>query len=205
MSDTKRRRKGEKLRSRERELVLNVFSYFRKSLSITEAVRETSKATGCSESTVYRVRKEASRGPLVTPSKTKNIRHPYKNSRTVIFDDFVRSGVRRKVHESFVKNIPPTLKSILSSVNMDSDLPDFKRTTLYCLLVDIGFVYERRGKRSILIERDDIIRWRHNYLRQLKRYRREQRVIVFTDETWINVGQTVNMTWRERSIACVYM
>jgi hypothetical protein len=68
-------------------LVLNVFSYFRKSLSITEACRETSKATGCSESTVYRVRKEASRGPLETPSTNKNIGQPYKKSGTVICDD----------------------------------------------------------------------------------------------------------------------
>jgi hypothetical protein len=115
------------------------------------------------------VRKEGSQGTLVTPAKKKKLEKPYRNSRIIFFNEIIRSGIRKKVHEMFIKNIPPTLKSILTAVNIDDDLPNFKRTTLYRLLIDIGFIYEKRGKRSILIEKDDIIRWRHKYLREVRK------------------------------------
>jgi hypothetical protein len=84
--------------------------------------------------------------------------------------DFVRSGIRRKVHEFYFKNQPPTLNSLLAAVNNELDLPDFKRTTLYVLLKELGFVYEKRGNKAITIERDDIICWRHKYLFQIKKF-----------------------------------
>jgi hypothetical protein len=61
----------------------------------------------------------------------------------VKYDDFVRSGIRRKVHEFHFKNQPPTLNSLLAAVNNDLDLPDFKRTTSYVLLKELGFVLRR--------------------------------------------------------------
>jgi uncharacterized protein (UPF0147 family) len=63
--------------------------------------------------------------------------------------DFVRSGIRRKVHEFYFKNQPPTLSSPLAAVNNDPDIPDFKRTTLYVLLKEMGFVYEKRGNKPL--------------------------------------------------------
>ncbi|KAG8239785.1 hypothetical protein J437_LFUL019427 [Ladona fulva] len=51
-----------------------------------------------------------------------------------------------------------------------------------------------------MIVTDNIIRWHYIYLRQLKKYRREWRKIVYIDETWINIGQTVNKAWREQVI-----
>lgn len=116
----KKRKSGQKLRSKEKQIVFNVFKHFNKDKTVSDAVKQTSIATGCSERTVYSIRQEASRGPLKTPSKTKPCRIPNRNSRTEIYDDFVKSAIRRKVHNFFINNIPPTINSILCSVNKHS-------------------------------------------------------------------------------------
>jgi hypothetical protein len=42
------------------------------------------------------------------------------------------------------------LYSLLAAVNNDLDLPHFKRTTLYVLLKELVFVYEKRGNKAIV-------------------------------------------------------
>jgi hypothetical protein len=116
------------------------------------------------------------------------------------YNDFVRSGIRRKVHGFYFKNHPPTLYSLLAAVNNDLDLPDFKRTTLYVLLKELGFVYEKRGNKAIIIERDDIVSWRHGYLVQIKKFRNERRNIYNTDESWVYAGITVSKEWKDTTV-----
>ena len=136
---------------------------------------------------------------MIPTKKEQDERAQRKNSKFEKYNNFVLSAVRRKVHEFFFRNKPPTLNSILMAVNSDPDLPDFKRTTLYELLKDLGFVYERRGKKALLLERDDIA-WRHKYLHKIKKFRSENRNIVYTDETWINVGQCTSRHWKDTTV-----
>ena len=80
---------------------------------------------------------------------------------------------------------------------MDITLPNFKRTTFYRLLKEIGFKYEKRGNKGILVERVDIIVLRHSYLRKMKRYRAENKNVFFLDKKWVNVAHSVTKAWRE--------
>ncbi|KAJ8967987.1 hypothetical protein NQ317_017429 [Molorchus minor] len=50
--------------------------------------------------------------------------------------------------------------------------------------------YLKRSRKSVLIERDDIVSWRRDYLRSIKQFRREGRSIYFLDETWCDEGHT---------------
>lgn len=52
----------------------------------------------------------------------------------------------------------------------------------------------------MLIEKDEIIIWRRNYLRQLKTYREENREVFFLDETWINAGHTTSKVWVDETV-----
>lgn len=46
-----------------------------------------------------------------------------------------------------------------------------------------------KKRRSVLIDRDDIILRHHRYLQKVKQYRREGRFIIYyKNETWINEG-----------------
>jgi hypothetical protein len=60
------------------------------------------------------------------------------------------------VHSSFLQNIPPTLSAVLEKVNDDVELPNFKHTIFYTLMKEIGFKHEKRSKKVLLIERNDI-------------------------------------------------
>jgi hypothetical protein len=103
---------------------------------------------------------------LRTPKKHKKV--TYRTDRYVKYSDFVRSAITRKVHLFFLQNIPPT-KCGAGNGNNDDKLPHFKRTTFYALMKKIGFNYEKI-KKALLVERCDIIIWRHSYLRKIKRF-----------------------------------
>ncbi|KAG0432670.1 hypothetical protein HPB47_020611 [Ixodes persulcatus] len=81
------------------------------------------------------------------------------SSRTVKHDKFTLNAIRLKVHRKYSERENPTLDSILEAVNEDDELPDLSKTTLWRLLKDIGFTFEKRKRRLALIERSDIIAW----------------------------------------------
>lgn len=197
------RKKGKIIRSGERNIVLNVYNYFKISISEetdSEIIKKTCEATGVSRRTVYRLKKESAKGQVITPRKNRKTGVTYKSSRRVKYDELVRSAIRRKVHLFFLRNIPPTIQSVLNDVNEDQTLPNFKTTTFFRLINDIGFRFEKRENKALLVERSDIIAMRHNYLRKIRNFRKEGRKIVYLDETWVNVGHTVSKAWRDTSI-----
>jgi hypothetical protein len=51
-----------------------------------------------------------------------------------------------------------------------------------------------------MIERDDIVSWRHKYLVQIKTFRNERSNIYYTDESWVNAGITVSKEWKDTTI-----
>ncbi|KAJ8912319.1 hypothetical protein NQ315_005923 [Exocentrus adspersus] len=50
--------------------------------------------------------------------------------------------------------------------------------------------YLKRNRKSLLIEREEIVIWRQNYLRLIRIYRDEGRPIYYLDETWLNEAHT---------------
>ena len=82
-------------------------------------------------------------------------------------------------------------------INDDDDLPNLKEKTVSRLLKDMKFKFMKRSRSAVLIERPDIIAWRHRYLRQIKLYRQANRKIYYLDETWVNAGHTVKKVWHD--------
>lgn len=62
------------------------------------------------------------------------------------------------------------------------------------------FRYVKRNRKNLLIEKDEIIRWRRKYLTTIKQYRRDGRPIFYLDETWLNEGHTKEKVWVDASI-----
>ena len=50
------------------------------------------------------------------------------------------------------------------------------------------------------MERSDIVAQRINFLRQMKKYREKGRDIVYTDESYVNVGHAVTRCWQTDAI-----
>ncbi|KAH9371147.1 hypothetical protein HPB48_018585 [Haemaphysalis longicornis] len=69
----------------------------------------------------------------------------------------------------YAKREIPTLGSVRKAVNEDDDLPNFTKTTLWRLMKDMGFTYDKR------IRNLGIIVWHRRYLRAIKEFRRQGR------------------------------
>ena len=87
------------------------------------------------------------------------------------------------------------MSKVLLVVNSDSDLPNFKRTSFYTLLCNIGFQYVKRNRKNIVIDREDIILWWRDYLRKIRSYRKRGCKIYYLNETWNNEGYTTSQIW----------
>ncbi|CAH1992238.1 unnamed protein product [Acanthoscelides obtectus] len=93
------------------------------------------------------------------------------------------------------KNEIPTIDKILKQVNDDEDLPNFKRSTFHKLLKELDFRFLKTGRNSLLIEKEEIVIWRREYLRKIRQFRAEGRKIYYLDETWVNAGHTQGKVW----------
>ncbi|XP_026321135.1 uncharacterized protein LOC113231156 [Hyposmocoma kahamanoa] len=198
----KKRQKKSALRSSEKTTIINIYKlvedtwpkdqfWYKKDLA-----KKTAETAGVSLATVYKVLKQYRNehrvsSPVAPPQ------------RATIIDkllDFELSAIRRKVHEFFFRNELPTVDNVLMSVNEDDDLPNFKRTTFQKLLKKLQIKYLKRSRKSALIEKREIVRWRRNYLQKISKMREDGRKIYYTDETWINEGHTKTKVWQDTTI-----
>jgi transposase len=194
---------GQILHLSAKKVILNVVRYHINLLR-DESQRivfdKVSAMTGVSVRTIQKIVQEDKEGELSEVKTNRKRTRCRNNSRDYTYDEGVRIGVRRTVHSFFFENIPPTLNRLLPKVNQDENLPNFTRSTMYRLLKDMNFVYAKRDKSAVLIERPDIIAWRHGYLRAIKQYRAEGYDIVYLDESWVNVGHSVSREWKDKTV-----
>ncbi|XP_050516388.1 uncharacterized protein LOC126891251 [Diabrotica virgifera virgifera] len=104
------------------------------------------------------------------------------------------------VHSFFLDNELPTIQKILQKISENPHIPNLKKTTLGKVLKSINFRFKKRCRNSVLKEKNEIISWRRRYLRCIKQYKQENRSIFYLDETYVNVGHTVDKVWRDMSI-----
>lgn len=194
----KRSKKGH-LSIQEKEIILNVYrkeiNYYN-TLPVDQVVKIVAKSTGVCATTVYKIIKEYKHGHTLVGPKENRSRPKLLDS----VDDFDQHAIRRKVHEFYFRNEIPTIDKVLEVVNSDEHLPTFKRTTFYKLLQKLSFKYVGRGRNSMLVDRDEIIVWRREYLQCVKSYRGQGRKIYYMDETWINAAHTKKKCWMDETV-----
>lgn len=161
--------------------------------SVRELVTLCSTMTGAGEATIYRLLKQRKDGHLYEPKK------PSGRKLVETYQDY-KDVVRRKVHSFYFKNEIPTLDKILTSIKDDESLPDVKRTKLWNILKELNFCWEKQNRKSLLIEKEEIIIWRRQYLRDIKELRRQNKEIFYLDETWINEGHAPQKIWIDKEI-----
>ncbi|XP_057671857.1 uncharacterized protein LOC130903648 [Diorhabda carinulata] len=145
-------------------------------IKFTAVVSKIVTTMGIAKSTVYRTIKEyRSTGTVVSPKHSGGCPGLVKT-----FDETSKNIIRRIVHSFFLKNEIPTLNKILNEIKKNMDLQNVSHSSLYKLMKEINFKYLKRSRKSDLIERDDIVRWR--YSTSIKRYRSEGRPLYYLDE-----------------------
>ncbi|KAH7935614.1 hypothetical protein HPB52_010547 [Rhipicephalus sanguineus] len=158
---------GHILNNDSRNMIFHCYTYWRNrepERSVEDTSKFVAEMLGVSESTVFKVRREAkasssSGGNLSTPSR-KRPRNAEKRRRSTKYDSFTLCALRSCVHDFFRRNEIPTVEKITNEFSNRMDLPSLKRCAVRRLLAEIGFKYEKRCRNSLLIDRDDIVEWR---------------------------------------------
>ena len=63
---------------------------------------------------------------------------------------------------------------VLCTENADPQLPDINKPTFYVLAKEMEFTFEKRNRKTLLIELDGRIVWRHYYLGNVRQHRKEK-------------------------------
>ncbi|XP_023937205.1 uncharacterized protein LOC112045306 isoform X2 [Bicyclus anynana] len=200
MSPMKKRPNSGGLTANEKMISINIYKHLMRSSSTYPEKGEITKATaqmmGTSEKTIQRIIKEYKiKGEVTSPSRSTP-----KYSIVDKLDDFTMSAIKRKVHQFFFRNELPTIKKITMAINDDEDLPSFSSSTVSKILKKLKFKYMKRTRKSILLDRPDLMVWRRTYLQKIRDYRKQNRKIYYTDETWLNEGHTSNYVWNDLDI-----
>ncbi|XP_046428432.1 uncharacterized protein LOC124183682 isoform X2 [Neodiprion fabricii] len=103
-----------------------------------------------------------------------------------------KNAIRRMIHDFYRNNEVPTVDKVLDAVNDDKDLQEFKQPSFCKLLQKLNFYSIKRRGISVLIENEDLIVWRRNYLRTITQYRMQGRSIYYLDEMLVKVGDVQN-------------
>lgn len=193
-SSVKKNKPGKMTHRDQRILVINLYKKLKinnPTISYKDIVHQLAEDRGIGTHSVRKILSEYKRSHTVTsPNKTKH-RPTFKEK----VDECDKTAIRRKVHEFYFNKDLPTLNKLLQAVNNDENLPNFKQTTFYSLLKELNFTYTNR----VLTERDDIIIWRRNYLRSIRRFREEGRHIYYMGETWISSGDVTNKVSKDET------
>uniref|UniRef100_A0A1Y1N2A4 Uncharacterized protein n=1 Tax=Photinus pyralis TaxID=7054 RepID=A0A1Y1N2A4_PHOPY len=110
---------GNHFSRKEKCLIMNVLNYFKATMNIKAAVKEASKALCCSERSIYAIRKEDQITAVASSKKPMKRKGTQINDRLCVYDNDVQALIRRKVHDSFIANIPPTMNTMLCAVNVN--------------------------------------------------------------------------------------
>ncbi|XP_076299344.1 uncharacterized protein LOC143218186 [Lasioglossum baleicum] len=62
------------------------------------------------------------------------------------------------------------------------------------------FRFIKRKRNSALIDKQHIVSWRQNYIKNIRELREEGRPIYYLDETWYNCGDVVNKLWVDTKV-----
>jgi len=199
MSPVARNRRAKVVGKNQKILIVNACKKFvgTQHCNKTSALHCVAEETGISVCTIRKIISEyEANGTVESPRRSR----PRQRTIFNCLDEFDRNAIRMKVHSIYLRGEIPNLDKVLREINDDDTLPNFSRTSLFRVLKKLNFVYKRRSRDCMLIDRDDIICWRRNYLRKLRQYRAEGRKIYFTDETWVTSGHTTSKAWVDTTV-----
>lgn len=180
------------LSSDAKEIVKNVYSALKeRNFTKCSAIEETSKLAKISRTAVWRI--------VSVPDHQRKTRIDFQKSKIDYADEDM---IRRKVYEMYVDQIVPTLDSLQKRLQNDECGIDCSRTSLWRCLNRIGFKHKKIDKKNVIMESPRIRQWRSKYLTEIRKYRRENRSIIYLDETWYDTHDTVSKGWVDQSDKC---
>lgn len=172
----------------EKNIIVNVYKYLEQSSpqnkrNKTTLHTKTADIVGIGVAAVYRILREHARNNIKAPLETK--KRPLFSEK---ISESQKSAIRKKVYSFYENDQLPTGKKALKAVSEDDTLPTFRRTTFHKIMKHLQFKYVRTKARNAVLDKDEMVLWRRNYLDKVMEYRKGNRPIFYVDEGWINLG-----------------
>lgn len=168
---------------------------------VTQATKRAAYYTGVAESTIKHIRKEnleRNRDRPTEPLSTPEKKGPTRPEHTIAYvDDFDRHVIKNKITDFYIREKKvPTVSKLLPIIRSKINFP-WSGRTLNRLLRRMNYKWKKsQSKRKVLVERADVVVWRHRYLRKIEEFRNEGREIVYVDETWVDSNLTFKKCWQ---------
>ena len=192
--------RGKRANSTAKAIIYNVYKNFEKESAKNKCRRppkltsKTAEVASYSEHTVRRIvakKSEMSGAAFTSPAKRYKVER-----KRIMLDDFDVEALRRLVHDFYREKKFPTLDSVLVAAK-EKGIYEGERVTLWKLLHKMGFKHKKVNDKRYIYEQPCIIVQRHEYLRRLRRNRREGRPVIYLDETWANTRDSMEKMWVE--------
>ncbi|XP_060834098.1 uncharacterized protein LOC132917396 [Rhopalosiphum padi] len=197
VTPVKKNKRGEVIRSKKKKLVINLYKNKKENepnILYKQLIKELMNETGIGKNSIEKIISEYNTNKPISSPIMKRVRPKIIE----VINDFYKNAIRQKVHSFWLNHDPPTLDKIVNAASKDDSLPKLKRTTMYNLLKDLNYVYTKRKRNSVLSEGEDLVIWRRNYLRSIKKFREEGRTLYYLGETWCNDNS--QKLWVENTI-----
>eukprot|EP00102_Acyrthosiphon_pisum_P012353 XP_008181464.1 PREDICTED: uncharacterized protein LOC103308939 [Acyrthosiphon pisum] len=165
-------------------------------LGFRDLIADISRTTGIGQRTIQTTLGEYKKEGTVSSPNKKKVRPTILQK----VDEFDKNAIRQKIHNFWRNREVPTIPKMLIAINEDDSLPNLKRTSFQLILKDLQFEYVKKNRNSALLEREDLITWRRNYLFKIRHYRAQNRPIYYLDETWVNAGETHSRTSMDTTV-----
>ena len=131
--------------------------------------------------------------------KERKKRSDFRSHRLDLCDQDI---IRRKIYSLYENQIVPTLDKLKMKLDQDETNINISRSTLHRVISTMGFKYRKINKKQVLMESHRLRIWRSNYLSEIRKYRSENRPIIYIDETWFDTHDTVGKGWDDSSGNC---
>lgn len=200
--------KNKKLSGQTREIIANIINFMEREGEANAPLKDFKKvqervalSTGLSLRNVQCIKREmkaiedGEKGMFTTPNKKRR-----KTAPKTDLDDFDLGVLRRYIINFYVTDKKvPTLRRIHRKFAEENNY-NGSRESIRKVMRKIGFRWiKTKSNRKLLMEKPDIQQKRLNYLRNLKRYREENRPVVYMDETYIHSSHTHKKSWSDNT------
>lgn len=176
-----------------KQVVKNVYeTLISRGLIKQEALKETCLLT---KTPISSIRDIINSGEL----KERNKRCDFQTHR---IDNSDQDLIRRKIYSLYQSEVVPTLDKLKKKLEEDETNINISRATLHRVVCKMGFKYRKIDKKQVVMESQRLRTWRFNYLQAIKRYRLDNRSIIYLDETWFDTHDTVSKGWVDSTQNC---
>ncbi|KAJ8921609.1 hypothetical protein NQ315_010517 [Exocentrus adspersus] len=95
----------------------------------------------------------------------------------------------------------PTLDNLKLKFTQETNIT-CRRATLHRALLSMGFKFKAINKKRNIMESQRLRQMRFEYLERIKKFRSENKSIIYLDETWFDTHGTVSKGWVDNSGKC---